>query len=725
MSGQITHLTDKAHIMQTSLIKALGIVDCAILKLVSNSKFELLYGNENWLYELMPEASGKPNFNYANSSAFLDDFFIDAEEFWSLGKDGQVQSGMWSEQTPKQLLRLEAIAAISNGECFLIINNLENEYVRQHKTLQAARELLLSNDKIMAQHEYVHERLDALLSESQSIQELQKPINQAIEQTEVGVAILDPNLHPLNQNPALFSLLQRSSDEQAPSPCEVILQLFEKQYPEYERVFTTGSPWSGEIFWLQPPRVGKWLKIALHPIRGEQQQIKHWLLIASDVTQVRYLLQNNEKLTHFDMLTELPNRLYFWQHLEQAVDITHPFFLLYIDIKHFKKINELHGHIAGDQIISDLAKRIKPLIKDGDVFARVGGAEFAILLKQGQQRELITQEQSQCIEYARELITLTALPFYTEAGHKCEIGLNIGAASYPQDANDAEELMKYADLAMYAAKKEPKSNVQFYSQELKDASRRRIELETALREGIANNEFELFLQPILDLQSGLIVKAEALIRWNRPGFGMVRPDEFIPIAEQSGLIISIGKWVFAKACELLGELQTRGIDIRLSVNVSPRQVSDRQLLSFIQNTVQKTNVKPERLELELTEGVLVDNYDKVQHLLDEVRKLGITVSIDDFGTGYSSLSYLQRLPIDHLKIDRSFVKDLGDNENDNAIVLAVIAMAKSLKLGVIAEGVETELQRDFLQLNNCNSAQGYLFSRPVPFADFCKLLETN
>nr|WP_293745680.1 EAL domain-containing protein [uncultured Paraglaciecola sp.] len=230
---------------------------------------------------------------------------------------------------------------------------------------------------------------------------------------------------------------------------------------------------------------------------------------------------------------------------------------------------------------------------------------------------------------------------------------------------------------------------------------------------------------MLDLDCGKIVKAEALIRWNHPNGHVVSPDEFIPLAEQTGLIIPMGKWVIKEACSILQQLSAKGEEIKLSINLSPRQVSDRQLFEFIKNSVEKAQIDPQRLELELTEGVLIDNYDKVNYLLDEVRKLGITVSIDDFGTGYSSLAYLQKLPIDRLKIDKSFVKELIENSNDShgAIILAVIAIARSLRLEVIAEGVETTLQKDFLKLNNCNIVQGYLFSRPVPYDDFCILLE--
>ena len=399
---------------------------------------------------------------------------------------------------------------------------------------------------------------------------------------------------------------------------------------------------------------------------------------------------------------------------------------MYIDIKQFKRINELHGHLVGDEVIKDLSKRLNSITHADDMIAKIGGTEFAIIMGLNHlHTQISSQDQTQCVKFAKELISASCLPFYLSSGQKCEIGLNVGAAAFPQDANSAEELMKYADLAVYSAKNKTKSSIEFYSKKLVDASLKRIEMEDALRNAIEKQEFELYLQPMLDLDCGKIVKAEALIRWNHPNGHVVSPDEFIPLAEQTGLIIPMGKWVIKEACSILQQLSAKGEEIKLSINLSPRQVSDRQLFEFIKNSVEKAQIDPQRLELEFTEGVLIDNDDKVNYLLDEVRKLGITVSIDDFGTGYSSLAYLQKLPIDRLKIDKSFVKELIENSNDShgAIILAVIAIARSLRLEVIAEGVETTLQKDFLKLNNCNIVQGYLFSRPVPYDDFCILLE--
>ncbi|MEH6712129.1 MAG: bifunctional diguanylate cyclase/phosphodiesterase [Paraglaciecola polaris] len=704
--------------MNIALFKALGIIDCCVFKRIDADHYETVYAEHEWIDLLLPQARQEKSFTSPCDNPFLDDFLMQAEEFWEYADYGKIESGIWNEKINDHELKLNAYATMDNGDFYLVIDNVVDLFRQRQKTLQSARELLLSNDKIVAQQEYIHQRLDELLNQSSTLKNIQQPITEVIEKTEVGVAILSPNLQPISQNPALYSVFDTQLAPAETEPYQLILQLFEKQYPEFERVISTGSRWSGELFWLQPPGNGKWLKLAIYPVKTDFQQITHWIFIVNDISQVKHLLQNNEKLTHYDALTDIPNRQYFWMQLEQSVNNAMPFYLLYLDIKNFKRINEIHGHSRGDQIIKELIERITPHVSAGDMLARIGGGEFAII-----RQKTVTEQQ--CIDLGHILIETATQPFYLPNGAHCEIGLNIGAASFPRDADDAETLMKFADLAVFNAKKAAKSSVQFYSQKLKDASQRIIELENALQNAITNHEFELFLQPMLDLTNGTIRKAEALLRWNRLDGEKIGPDEFIPIAEQTGLIVPIGKWVISKACEMISTLNHRGHNCKLSVNLSPRQISDRHLLDFIRTSIENNHIQPDQLELELTEGVLVDNYDKVQFLLTEVRKLGISVSIDDFGTGYSSLSYLKKLPIDHIKIDRSFIQDLVNDENDKAIILAIIAMAHSLKLNVIAEGVETELQRNFLQLNHCNLAQGYLFSRPLPFAQFCDYLTTT
>lgn len=711
-----------------ALFHTLGLINSGIFERINKGQFKSVYVLEPWLTALIPEADKSDVteiniFEYQDSCAYLNDFLLDAEEFWISAEEGEIQSGIWREQIAEKDFYLEARAIISQGSCYLLISDVKKEYQRQQQTLQVARELLLSNDKIVAQHDHVFDRLESLLANSIEVHEPNGPLQLALHKSELGIAILDGQLNLLTSNNALYQMFDIAKHITKQSPERILLQLFENQYPEYQRVLSTKSSWSGELYWLNPTTRGSWFKMSIHPICHSEKQLTFWLLSISDISQLKYLLKRNEKLSHFDVLTELPNRQNFCSQLNQQIKKGLPFYVLYIEIKQFKKINELHGHLVGDNVIKELSLRLRATIGSEDILARIGGTEFALITHNDVGSDAATEVNHQICELlSDELISAVSQPFYTEQGHQCEVGLNIGAANYPVDADIVEDLMKYADLAMFEAKKQQRSSLQFYSKALKDASQQRIELENALRCALENKEFELYFQPIYDLQTNNIIKAEALIRWNRPLVGMISPDNFIPMAEQTGLIVAIGKWVIKETCAKLASLQANNLAIKLCINLSPRQINDRQLLDFIINCVDAFAISPQLLELELTEGVLVDNFIKVQHLLSEVRKLGISVSIDDFGTGYSSLSYLQKLPIDQLKIDRSFIKDLHHNENDRALVLAVIAMAHSLKLGVIAEGVETIQQKEFLQLNKANIAQGFLFSHPVPFEQLISML---
>jgi diguanylate cyclase (GGDEF)-like protein len=712
----------------TALFRTLGLINSCIFERINKGQFKSLYVLETWLTTLVPEAC-KPNvakvntFEYQGSCAYLNDFLLDAEEFWINAQEGEIQSGIWREQIAKQDLYLEARAIIIQGSCYLLISDVKKEYQRQQQTLQVARELLLSNDKIVAQHDHVFNRLESILANSIEVNKPDGPLQLALHKSELGIAILDEQMNLLTSNNALYQMFDIAHHKSKKSPETILLQLFENQYPEYQRVLSTKSSWSGELYWLNPTTRGSWFKMSIHPICHSEKQLTFWLLSISDISQLKYLQKRNEKLSHFDLLTELPNRQNFCSQLVQQIKKGLPFYLLYIEIKQFKKINELHGHLVGDNVIRELSLRLRATINSEDILARIGGTEFALIIHNDGSVDPTSYLNHQiCEPLSNELISAINQPYYTEQGHQCEVGLNIGAVMYPIDADIAEDLMKYADLAMFEAKKQPKSSLQFYSKALKDASQQRIELENSLRCALENGEFELYFQPMFDLQTDKIVKAEALIRWNRPLIGIISPDDFIPMAEQTGLIVAIGKWVIKETCAKLAILQANNLTIKLCINLSPRQINDRQLLDFIINCIDVFAISPKLLELELTEGILVDNFIKVQHLLNAVRKLGITVSIDDFGTGYSSLSYLQKLPIDQLKIDRSFIEDLHDNENDRALVLAIIAMAHSLKLGVIAEGVETIQQKEFLQFHNSNIVQGFLFSHPVPFEQLMSML---
>lgn len=714
--------------MQPSLIQALGIIDCAVFKLRSGGVFEVVQSTPSWVSKLVPSINNGDNVDLADVSLFLTDFLIDAHEFWKLHSSGQVHSGIWTEALQDDdNLHLEAIAASAGPDQYLVINNVNDAYVRQQETLQVARELLISNDRVIEKHDYMHERLRSVLMQQHLGAEGSLPIREAIQYASIGVVITDIEFHISESNPSSYKIFEMEVGLSDQSPIDVILNLLNKQFPEKDRIFETQSGWTGELYWHLPPNYHKWIQIGIHPVKDENGNLCNWIFTTSDVTRVKYLLQTNEDLSLHDALTKLPNRQYFWQTLDQTIASQTPFYVIYLDISNFKNINELYGHLTGDQLLTQVAQRLRSLVPERDFIARIGADEFAIVhfAKDNASKPDFKTYLDDTIKLTQELSAASNEPYYTNKDRRCELPLKIGVSTYPSDAGTVEELMKYADLALHHAKQTGTDPIQFYSLDLKIASERRLMLEEALRHAIEKEQFELYVQPIYDLRTNRIVKAEALLRWHISDDEMISPEIFIPIAEQSGQIVAIGRWVISSVCELLAQMSKQNLSVPLSLNLSPRQISDRHLFDFINNAVIKHKISPDLLELEITEGVLVDNHEKVRKLLQELREMGVTVAIDDFGTGYSSLSYLKYLPIDSLKIDQSFVFDLDYNSDDQAIVLAVIAMAKSLKLGVVAEGIETEQQKDFLEQHDCIIGQGFLLSRPLTIYNFIKLVEQN
>lgn len=708
--------------MQKSLLQTLGIMDCVILQRIAAKRFLIIQCNEGWFYKLMPEAKVDKEFDFSGDSAFLDDFLLDAEKIWQVNSNEKLSSGIWSEQCADSLLRLEATAACANGDAFLIINNLQSEYERQQKTLQSARELLISNDEMLTEYDYVHERLNQVLAHNEDLIAGNESFSRIMEDASFAVVVAGAEGEAVMENSRAYSLFELDSHEHhkndTETPLEIVLALFTHQCAEHERIMNTESRWDGELFWYKPPYTSKWLRLALYPVKDDQQRLKNWVFIVSDISRIKYLIERNEKLVLSDTVTNLPNRQSFWQSLEFLIDKGLPFFVLYLDIRDFKQINELHGHLRGDQVLLDLATRLQRVISPDDICARIGGNEFGVILNGN-------YDQQTCHSFAKRMVESMELPLYTDTDYKIQIVIGIGAAHFPSDASHAEDLMKFADLAVFEAKRDNKNNISFYSKALKEASMRRLELHQLLRDAIDNQQFELYLQPIVNLHNGKIAKAEALLRWRLADGTVINPDQFIPLAEQTGLIVPIGKWVISQAADMLKTVLVIQPDLKISINLSPRQIADRYLFDFVSEVIKSSGMPPRNFELELTEGVLVDSYEKAELLLNRVRELGISTSIDDFGTGYSSLSYLQKLPIDNLKIDRSFVKDIENNESARALVLAIIGMARSLNLDIIAEGVENDQQVAFLLANQCDTAQGYLFSKPLPFDAFCELLSTK
>jgi len=456
------------------------------------------------------------------------------------------------------------------------------------------------------------------------------------------------------------------------------------------------------------------------------------LAIVRDITERKSAEAEIYNLAYYDELTELPNRELFSQSLEQTIRIAkrdgQKFAVLFVDLDRFKRINDTLGHSIGDELLKDVAGRLAKCVRSTDSvahldpvasgairLARLGGDEFVVKLYG------IDSENSVSIVAARIVSALT--PAFTCAGHQFVVTPSIGIALYPQDGQTGEELLMNADSAMYRAKNVGRNNFKFYSETMRTKSLHRLDLENLVRTAIDEEQFTLHFQPKVDAESCRLVGAEALLRWQHPERGTIAPDDFIPIAEETGLIIPIGQWVLREACKQVKVWAASPVGaVPVSVNISSHQFRDSGLVKDVFNAVTGAGIDASLLELEITESVLLQDVDKTLVALKSLKQAGISLSIDDFGTGYSSLSYLKRFPIDTIKIDRSFVKDLHTDADDAAICAAILAMSSQLGLTVVAEGVETMEQLEFLRSHGCDHIQGYICSEALSAADFLAML---
>ena len=496
-------------------------------------------------------------------------------------------------------------------------------------------------------------------------------------------------------------------------------EIAEKYVADDREIMTSGRQRRFEESFVDREGKRKWVEAIKTPIFNDEGQVIGMTGIARDITARKTMEETIRLQAYHDSLTGLPNRLLFLDHLRlemaRARRKNEKLAVLFLDIDRFKSINDTLGHRIGDRLIKRVAKRLRAVVRQIDTVARSGGDEYTILLPQITRPEYIAK-------VAQKILLSFDRPFTIE-GHQCYVALSIGISVYPGDGGDAETLLKNAAAALYHIKENGRNNYQFYNPDINNRTLERMRLENSLRRMVAREELVVHYQPQVQIATGRMECAEALVRWQHPELGLLKPVHFISLAEETGLIIPIGEKVLREACAQCKTWQEAGYPpLRVTVNLSARQFLMQDIVALISRTLEETGLAPELLELEITESVAMRNTERTVPHLSRLTEMGVVISIDDFGTGYSSLSYLKKLPIQKIKIDKSFISGLPGDTDDKAIVSAVIAMAHTMRLKVVAEGVETEEQLRLLRSGGCDAIQGYFSGKPLPAAEFEKML---
>jgi diguanylate cyclase (GGDEF)-like protein/PAS domain S-box-containing protein len=559
----------------------------------------------------------------------------------------------------------------------------------------------------------------------QRLRESEERYSSTVELAAIGISHIGEDGGFINVNQQLCSMLGYSREE--------LLTLTVKHVSHPDDLSATDEAraklHAGEIdsFKVEKRYLRKdgspvWVRLTVALKRAPNGAPLYDISVVEDISDRKCAEERVQYLATHDEMTNLPNRAMFSQLLGHAIDSAarrnRKLAVLFIDLDRFKTINDSLGHHAGDQLLKELASRFKGCLRTSDVVARLGGDEFVVLVEE-------LEEPQQVANVARNLLSVALKPVEI-MGQECRVTASIGISTFPDDAADPPTLMKNADLAMYLAKEEGKNNYQFYSQQVSSMSIERLVLETNLRRALEREEFTIQYQAKVNIQTNEITGVEALLRWWNHDLGSVSPARFIPLAEDTGLIVPIGKWVLKTACAQNVAWQKQGLQpICMAVNLSPRQFKDAHLLTDIRDVLAETGLAPELLELEITEGVVMNDVDQAVKKLHAIKEMGVRLAIDDFGTGYSSLAQLKRFPIDTLKVDRSFIRDIPADSEDKAITEAIIAMGRTLGVTVVAEGVETAEQQAFLRSRACDEMQGFYFSKPSHPSVLADLLRTH
>ncbi|PHN21527.1 bifunctional diguanylate cyclase/phosphodiesterase [Pseudomonas syringae] len=541
----------------------------------------------------------------------------------------------------------------------------------------------------------------------------------AVEQSANAFLLVNCNGVVEYVNPSFTAITQYSSEEVSGHKLSELpaLENLNQLLLEANSSLTNSNSWQGEFKSRRKNLEPYWGQLSISKVYGDNRELTHYIGIYEDITQSKLAQQRIERLAYTDNLTNLGNRPAFIRNLDErfARDTDTPMSLLLVDIDNFKRINDSLGHQTGDKLLISLARRLRNTLSPSDILARFASNEFAVLIDN-------TDQEAGHATATQVLATLDK-PMFVD-NQLISVTGSVGPACAPLHGRDPQTLMKNAGLALHKAKANGKHQVQVFTEALNAEASYKLFVENNLRRALTQNELEVFYQPKLCLLTGRLLGMEALLRWNHPEKGMIRPDQFISVAEETGLIIPIGKWVARQSCRMSKDLTAAGFgNLQVAINVSPKQFSDPELVSSIAAILKEEELDPSLLELELTEGLLLEATEDTRQQLDSLKKLGLSLAMDDFGTGYSSFSYLKKFPIDVLKIDRSFIRDIPDDEDDMEITSAVIAMAHNLKLKVVAEGIETAAQLAFLRRHRCDVGQGYLFDRPIPGQELIEKLK--
>ncbi len=550
------------------------------------------------------------------------------------------------------------------------------------------------------------------LSDVRSQQLKLKMLSSAVEQSGSMVLITDQNIQIEYVNPKLCGVTEYTREELAGVSAEIFRpeNIGEDLLNDLWEKISTGHEWQGEVQIRKKGGDSLWVLVSIASIVDEKGQISHYVTVCEDISQLKEARMRVEELAYVDSLTGLANRVLFRDRLEQVLKSLqrsgNSAALLYLDLDEFKRVNDSMGHDVGDALLMKVAESLRQCVRHQDIVARMGGDEFVILLTD-------IDGMSGASAVARKIMKAMTQPVKL-LKNDILVTTSIGITLAPEDSLNADILLKNADMAMYKAKESGRNNYQFFTEEMNAQIVDQLVIENDLRLAIEHDALYLKFQPQCSIKTNELVGVEALLRWDHPTKGELSPEYFIPIAETAGLMVKLGQWVLRNACKEVKLLHQMGLEnLGLSVNLSTRQFRDPELVETVQNIFAETDFKAVDLDLEITETTLMDQIDHAIQLLDRIKALGISVTIDDFGTGYSSLNYLKRLPIDGLKIDKTFIDDIPNDKDDMEISAAVIAMAHKLGLKVVAEGVATEAHLEFLKENNCDIAQGYYLGKPM------------